>query len=220
MTSVSWFKRNNYCDGSKTPLMRGIFHSCMSFIIMFFLITYGKLLITLKFISMVMIFSSYLASSVFHCVGLPAEKEMIMNLIDHVAIHHHIYGTMLCFYHFNINLILVHFLYLLNYLFDVIDLCIYRHDYIHSNKHVWHYVFSIALSFFNLLNYLIYSIYVNTGKIVLFVLSGSLYITGMVIFCCNMKKSKTAHHLWSFHETFHLFTILGTSIMLYVILSY
>ncbi|AYV81216.1 MAG: hypothetical protein Harvfovirus21_13 [Harvfovirus sp.] len=207
--------RANYIDGSTTPLFRGLIHAFTWLGILYYIITNFAFLKALNIWSMIMISSSYFISVILHCIKLPGHIEIAINLIDHLAIHHHIFGVMLIKLFTNNFLPIIYTLFLINYLIDGYGLYFFRMSYIHSRRHISHYVWSISLAIINFLNYCLFTTKISIVVIFLMGCATVLYVTGLIIYAQNMKN-KIPNHIWSFHESFHLFSMMGTIIILYL----
>jgi len=209
--------RNDYCDGSKTPLFRGLMHAVMSGYLIYFIIQNYLIMSVHHLVSLGMILSSYVASVALHCIKFRAARyEIIVNLIDHAAIHNHIFGVMILKIIFNKFFWLIGGLFFINYYVDCCYLYRYGMEYIHAGKHVGHYGISIILAMMNFLNYCLWVSGIDWGMIFLILCSGVFYVSGLIFYFVNMKK-EVSHKIWDFHETFHFLTVSGTILLLYLI---
>src|SRR5437660_517099 len=94
-TTQTPYLRRPYVDGSPTPLFRGILHFFMTFALFAFNIVYFWRLSLLGLVSAAFITISYVFSSLLHCAKLPAEFEVMVNKLDHIAVHMHAFGHVL-----------------------------------------------------------------------------------------------------------------------------
>jgi len=206
------FYRSKYIEGSDTPLLRGILH-CLFTVTMLYFIPYVYYMTTLlKFAAYMMILSSYICSSIYHCIRLQYKYELLTRIADHIAIHHHIFAACVGLITNNICCYIAVGIYMANYLLDVKRcLSCYKetnHDYFISRKHILHYVTSMALC-----TTIVIIDAVTNKNYYSFVMQGiilGIYIIGQLYYCYSLDDNYKPHHIWSNHETFHLFVVAGT----------
>ena len=213
--SFNYF-RKSYVDGAITPLFRGILHMIVSISMIIFNIMYFWQMGILKIISMMLIFSSYLFSTILHCVRLPEKKEMMVNVIDHIAIHHHIFACLLVFISSELIFYILCGIFILNYYVDAFYALKRGYNYLFTTRHISHYVVSMSIALMNAINYIKYLS--SPFSIFLVFVAYGLYVSGQIIYVINRNNTKE-NKIWSYHETFHLFVTGGTVVTVYLMFN-
>lgn len=206
--------RRSYVDGTKTPLSRGLLHLLITLCMPLTLLTnicrnLVYQLNIIKLFSIGLIFSCYLCSTLLHCVRFPSNIEIIINIIDHYAIHNHIFACLLILFNESISFKLSCFYFVLNYVYDIYKACKGKYAYIFTLNHYIHYGISLLIVFINIVininNY-------NEHQKQLIYLSASFFIAGKIIYITTRNKL-IQNKYWSYHETFHLLTSIGSVIV-------
>lgn len=209
------YYRKSYIDGSITPLCRGILHMIISILIGLFSVIYFWQIGIFKLFVMTLILSSYLLSTILHCIRLPEKLEIIINIIDHIAIHHHIFACIIIFITKELLFIILCIIFILNYYFDALYAYRIGYYYLFTTRHLLHYAVSMLIALVNVINYIKYIS--NHFLISLIFVGYGLYISGQIVYV--ISKNNTENKIWSYHETYHLFVIGGTIITFYVIFN-
>lgn len=236
---LNYLSRNNYHDNSPTPLFRGFSHFLTFIWLIRFTVNNINNISIFGTISLYCILSSYFFSILLHCIKFPKSIERIINIIDHIAIHHHIFGCMLNLRLSSLNLLLIPeyillfilqinlkyvylfsltglnllliFLFLLNYVIDTLKFIKYGYKHILNTNHYGHFLISVILSFFQSIIFLynIYNLQIFLPKLISIIFTFSFYTIGKIIYYLNKRKIYLNKY-WSYHETFHLFIVIGT----------
>lgn len=210
--------RRPYEDGSPTPLLRGVLHGVMTVGLTAWWGWNLSRMTRRGSVSVGLILSSYLFSSLLHCVRFPPRLEVWVNILDHVMVHHQILAGIL-------NLTPqtpsgigrgVWLLFLGNYLLDTFRSLRYGFDYIFTRGHLVHYALAMLMALTTAVNYVTKSSNPRVNASIM-----CAYLTNAVGFALYFfrVKNRSTHRIWSSHETFHLMTTLGTFPFLYAITS-
>jgi predicted membrane channel-forming protein YqfA (hemolysin III family) len=202
--------RTKYCDGTPTPLFRGVCHFLYT-IAMIFYVPYIINVEPIKISGYMLILSSYVLSSLFHCIKFSEKNETIIRKLDHIFVHHHIFGCCCLLKRYDDIFQQVSIFFFINYAHDAEKCFKDSCDYLLTKHHLLCHVMSFLIS--NCL--FVYSAYQgNFGDDFHLLLFGLFaYWCGQTIFV-HYRKEETSCKYWSPHETFHVFLIIGSTCML------
>jgi predicted membrane channel-forming protein YqfA (hemolysin III family) len=234
---MGW-SRKDYVDGTACPLLRGVAHLIMSFCMTIFICFNSWYISWVGFASLILIWTCYVCSAVYHCVRLPDQKEVIANIIDHIAINFHAFGCILNIMTNTPFYWVIAIVYSLNCLIDSYLSLRYAYDYIFSMKHFVSFMLSLALVVISSIHHMIYiSMLFTTIK---FIVSYTFYGTGLLVYFKEIalnrmnrmsrigqvdrldlinKESKPKTKIWGSHETFHMLVVGGSVVMINIIIS-
>jgi hypothetical protein len=232
--------RNNYLDGSPRSLLRGTSLTCMLFVIITLTYYFSDRLHGRKFLSAILILISYIFACTLH-TGIAHFHEKKITALDHMAIHGHIFATMLIIKYDNFLYYVIHVLFLMSAFIDCLNLA-KNHiitnvnkqgfKYITSSSHYKHYAIGLVLALSNYVAYLMSDNFDLNETYFTSKLLNVMYLTYVASLSVyyflitkenerqqseNENDTKTKQKIWSHYETYHLLIVIGTCcIMTYI----
>lgn len=209
--------RSKYIDNHNTPLFRGVLHYIFTTIMTYFIPYMYTILSFPNFFAYMLIYSSYFFSTVYHCIKVSEKYENIIRKMDHIAIHNHIFGSCIIFCSNNIYTYILSSIFVMNYIIDSYN-CSKSNRYLATTQHNNHYIISSIIPVLFLLVYLCENHFTQIVPIIpiCYVTTGLIYVKGQKYF--YSKQISNYNNIWSHHETFHIYIILASSIVIYCLL--